>query len=289
MVRNSDTEDVEGYLARLSVEGFCIIENVIPPDRVGVVCDAVLGAVESVSDETLAKAAEVRSKGHRLNAQGVQAVPGLLNLDQSVAPYLADARIMSITRSLFGEWVRSSNTSGLVNFPGNDRAYWHADWPYNQTNASHIPAPYPEEVMKLSSLWMLSEFSPATGGTLVVPGSHRARNNPSGGNDLFDREQPHPSEQQISGAAGNVMLFDSRLWHCVSCNRSSEPRVALNVGYVPWWLSLEPTREGSPDFVRMVVEPNGKPNVNPSIRPDVYAGLTEDVKPLLRHLVAKPD
>ena len=76
MVRNSDTEDVEGYLARLSVEGFCIIENVIPPDRVGVVCDAVLGAVESVSDETLAKAAEVRSKGHRLNAQGVQAVPG---------------------------------------------------------------------------------------------------------------------------------------------------------------------------------------------------------------------
>ncbi len=265
--------EIERHLARLEVEGFCIIEKVIPAAEVGAVRDAVL-------------AAAVRAQGHRLNALGVQAVPGLLNLDQSAAPWLAEPRIMAIAGTLFGDWVRLSNTAGLVNYPGNDRAYWHADWPYNQTNAAHIPAPYPDEVLKLSSLWMLSEFSPLTGGTLVVPGSHRARNNPSGGDGVFDREQPHPSELQISGGPGSVMLFDSRLWHCVARNLSDEPRVAMNVGYLPWWLSIEPTREGSPDFVRMVVETEGKPNITPGVRPEVYERLPEEVKPLVRHLVA---
>ena len=279
-------KEIERHLARLEVEGFCVIEEVIPAAEVGAVRDAVLAAVESVAEETLAKAAAVRAQGHRLNALGVQAVPGLLNLDQSAAPWLAEPRIMAIAGALFGDWVRLSNTAGLVNYPGNDRAYWHADWPYNQTNAAHIPAPYPDEVLKLSSLWMLSEFSPRTGGTLVVPGSHRARNNPSGGDGVFDREQPHPSELQISGGPGSVMLFDSRLWHCVARNLSDEPRVAMNVGYLPWWLSIEPTREGSPDFVRMVVETEGKPNITPGVRPEVYERLPEEVKPLVRHLVA---
>lgn len=62
----------------------------------------------------------------------------------------------------------------MVNHSGNDRGYWHADWPHNQTNAADIPAPYADAVSKLSSLWMLTEFSPETGGTLVLPGSHRA-------------------------------------------------------------------------------------------------------------------
>ena len=279
---NAVSQELELHLSRLEVEGFCLIEDVIPDDRVDAVRTGVFNAVQSVAEKTLAKAASVRSKGHRLSAQGVQAVPGLLNLDQSAAPYLADPRIMAVTEALFGEWVRIANTSGLVNFPGNDRA----DWPFNQTNAAHIPAPYPDEVIKLSSLWMLTEFSPQTGGTLVVPGSHRARNNPSGGDGVFDRELPHPSEVQISGKPGTVMLLDSRLWHCVARNESDEPRVALNVGYAPWWLSLEPTREGSPDFVRMVVETDGKPNISPVLLDEVYEGLPDEVKPLLRHSLA---
>ena len=81
------------------------------------------------------------------------------------------------------------------------------------------------------------------------------------------------------------MLFDSRLWHCVATNRSDEPRYALNVGFCPWWLNLEPTREGSPDYTAMVVEPDGKPNLSPLLPPEAFAALSEKVRPLLRHWV----
>ena len=82
------------------------------------------------------------------------------------------------------------------------------------------------------------------------------------------------------------MLFDSRLWHCVTTNHSDEPRVALNVGYAPWWLNLQPQKAGTAEFQRMVSETNGKPNMSPPIPDDVYDNLPEKLKPLVRHMVA---
>ena len=277
-------QTVDQILTDLDIQGYSVIDGVIPADRVTGVRKSVYAAHQSMAAEANAKAEAVRAQGHRLAAAGVQAVPGIISEEQSFASYIADERIIGAVERLFGAFPHITNIGSIVNFPGNDRAYWHADWPYNQTNAVHIRAPYPDTVIKLSSIWMLTEFSQHTGGTLVVPGSHRARTNPSGG-DLHDREAPHPAEIQIAAEAGSVMLFDSRLWHCVTTNHSDEPRIALNVGYAPWWLNLEPMRETSADFQRMVVETNGKPNVSPAITVEVYAGLPEEVKPLVRHMV----
>ena len=193
-------------ISHLELEGYCIIKEVIPSAAVAGVRDSVLAAFETQAAAALAHADKVRSQGHRQGGAGVTAVTGLLNLDQSVAPYLADERIIGAAEGLFGPYVRITNVSAMVNFPNNDRGYWHADWPYNQTNASHIPAPYADQAIKLSSIWMLTEFSPKTGGTLVIPGSQKMRTNPSGG-DCHDREAPHAAEVQISGAAGSVILL----------------------------------------------------------------------------------
>ena len=150
--------------------------------------------------------------------------------------------------------IRDS-TGAIANYPNNDRGYWHADWPYNQTNAAHIPAPYADTCSKLSSLWMLTEFNEETGGTLLLPGSHRVKTNPSGG-DLFDREVPHPSELQICAPAGSVMLFDSRLWHRhTSANEVMSAgvdnvgqRLWLDIQYVPWWLDVSSMIPGLADY-----------------------------------------
>ena len=72
---------------------------------------------------------------------------------RAFAPYLADERIMALTNALFGPYVRISCTDCVINYPGNERGYWHSDWPYNQTNATHIPAPYPDTIMHLSTIW----------------------------------------------------------------------------------------------------------------------------------------
>ena len=152
-----------------------------------------------------------------------------------------------------------SCTDCVVNHPGNARGYWHADWPYNSTNASHIPAPYPDAVLHLSTIWMLTPFAAETGGTFVVPGSHRWPRNPAAGDmPAMNQDAPYPTECQIEGAAGSVLVYDSRLWHAVAPNRSASDRVALIVRYAPWWLNLNPTLIGRPEHEAMVVETGGK-------------------------------
>ena len=271
-------------LKSLDVDGYVIIEAVIPADRVPHVRESVAACLERAFAAAEAQADAVRAKGHRQGGAGIQALPGAINHDQSFAPYLTDARLNDSIHALFGDFHRITNTSAIANHPGNDRGYWHADGPYNQTNAAHIPVPYADACLKLSSLWVLTEFNETTGGTLVVPGSHKDPSNPSG-NDGFDREAAHPDEIQLSAPAGSVILFDSRLWHCVATNHSDEPRYAMNIGYAPWWLNLQPQRVGSPDHTAMVVEPDGKPNVTPPIPRGVFDALPEEAKAQLRHWV----
>ena len=49
--------------------------------------------------------------------------------------------------------------TGMVNGPGIPRGDLHADWPYNQAGAAKIPAPYPNCLMHIVTMWMLSDFT----------------------------------------------------------------------------------------------------------------------------------
>jgi len=210
----------------------------------------------------------------------------VMNETQAFAPYVASRKLMDVVDALFGPYARVSCTDSVINYPGNERGYWHADWPYNATNASHIPSPYPDALLHLASIWMLTDFSEENGGTFIVPGSHRWLNNPAaGGMDDVDQDAPYPTEMQAQGPAGSVMIYDSRMWHAVSSNLSDEPRVALIVRYAPWWLNLNPAHIGKPEHEMMVVETGGKNYESIPLRKDVYESLPEDVKPLYRHWV----
>ena len=273
-------------LHQLKMNGYCVLEGIIPEDKIDVVRESVVAAQAAHHEKAEAELAKTRSRGHRVGVQGVANLRAVINETQTFAPYLADERIMTITDALFGSYVRISCTDCVINYPGNERGYWHSDWPYNQTNATHIPAPYTDTIMHLSTIWMLTPFGPETGGTYIIPGSHRTDDNPSAaGIAGIDPDAPYPTETQASGPAGSVLLYDSRLWHAVPPNRSDKPRVAIIVRYAPWWLNLNPTQAGNPEHTRMVIETDGKNYDSPLIRSDVYEALPDNVKPLYRHWV----
>jgi ectoine hydroxylase-related dioxygenase (phytanoyl-CoA dioxygenase family) len=273
-------------LRRLQMDGFCILEDIIPADQVGAVKEDVVQTQATQHQEAEGEMAKTRSRGHRIGARGVANLKQVINATQSFVPYLADRRILDTVEAVFGPHARISSTSCVINHPGNERGYLHADWPYNATNASHVPAPYPDATLHLSSIWMLSPFSAATGGTIILPGSHRKLDNPASGTmSAIDRDTPYPGEMHVSGAAGSVLLYDSRLWHAVASNHSDQPRVAIIIRYAPWWLNLNPTMVGTPEHTSMVVETGGKNYDAPPVRADVYKNLPQDVKPLFRHWV----
>ena len=180
---------IEEMLGCLRIDGWCVVPDVIPKVQIAPIR-------KNVEETTYAH-------GIKTRADGVAACKGLLAFDQSFAPCLADERILGIAAALFGPHVRISFTTTHINLPGNARGGWHADWPFNQNNAGHIPAPYPDVVMHLTTIWMLSPFTTETGATLIVPGSHRANNNPTGNNGVDPLEQ-YPAETQAIGNAGSV-------------------------------------------------------------------------------------
>ena len=202
-----------------------------------------------------------------------------------IAYYLTDQRILAAAENMLGQYFRLSSVSGLVNRPGTQRGYWHSDWPFNQTVASHVPAPYADLVMHLSSLFMLSDFNAENGGTLIVPRSHLLPDNPSGENGV-DRDSPHPEEINVVGGPGDVFFYDSRLWHSVAENNSDQPRVAISARYAPWWLNLNVQQPGHPDHKRIVVDTNGKDiSTFAPVPVKVFDSLPEVAKPLFAHWV----
>ena len=271
-------------LRRLNMDGFCILPGVIPNDVVDLVRDQV---EESVSDNRRRSdqmQANVRARGHRIGATGVASTGDLINQVPDFGRFLSDRRIVDPCETIFGPYVRVSSVGAVMNHPGNARGYWHSDWPFNQTVASHVPAPYPDAVMHITAIFMLSPFNEQTGGTLVVPGSHRSSTNPSGENGV-DRDSPYPSEINATGVPGDVLLFDSRLWHSVAPNNSDRPRTAVIARYAPWWLNLSVQRPGTPDHTRIVVETAGKPSVVPLVKRETFDSLSDEAKALFRHWV----
>ena len=257
-------------LQQLKTNGWCVLKNIIPEPEVHTVRDSVL--------QTVAQ--------HRRDsaADSIGFVPGLIAHNQSFAPYLADARLMSICETLLGHDIRISYTSAIVNEPGNARGKWHADWPFNQNNAGHIPTPYPDAVFHLATLWMLSPFTEQNGGTLIMPGSHRANYNPTADCDIDPLSQL-PGEMQPTGPAGSVLILDSRMWHATASNHTEEPRVALAVRYAPWWLNLDILMPDSDERKRMVTEPDRTDNEVPPVPCAIYKTLPENIRRLYRHWV----
>ena len=125
------------------------------------------------------------------------------------------------------------------------------------------------------------------GATLIVPNSHRQNNNPTGNNGV-DPMAPHPEEIQIIGAAGTVMVMDSRVWHATPANDRQQIHVGLAIRWAPWWLNLDVLLPGSDQRARMVDEIEGaKDNQVPAVEAAVFADLPADVKPLFGHWTKK--
>lgn len=261
---------LQTMLTQMKTDGWCVLRDVIPPEQIATVRESVAATVARHRNPQAPK-----HIGH---------LSGLINEDQSFAPYLAQPDLLALLQGLLGPAVRISFTTATINEPGNERGEWHADWPFNQRNAGHIAAPYPDALMHLTTIWMLSAFSRASGGTLLAPGSHRLPNNPTGDSGA-DPYQSLPNEIYASGEAGSVLVMDSRLWHATAPNTSPEPRVAIVIRYAPWWLDLSVLRPGSPARAQLQALTGKSDNQVPPLPVAVFGRLPEAVKPLYAHWV----
>ena len=257
------------HIEELKHTGYTVVEDVIPASELRRITESV-------------EATTAQHGTSDAGEQGIGHVPGFIRFDQSMAPYLGSRKVLDPIEGILGPTVKISFTTATINRPGNQRGQWHADWPFNQLNAGSVAAPYPDLPMHVTTLWMLSAFSAENGGTLIVPGSHRESNNPTGGYGV-GRFEAHPEETNAEGPAGSVLILDSRMWHATAPNTTNDPRVSVVVRYAPWWLNTRILMPGSNER-KVLVERTGKPdNEQPTVPVDVYERLPSDVQPLFSH------
>ena len=267
------TAVLDEQLLRLKLDGWCVVENVIPEGSISAVRESVAAATGRHGRPDAPMAI-----GHRT---------GLINYDQSFAPFLTAPHFLGLIKAALGEHVRVSFTSAMINYPGNARGTLHADWPFNQHNAGHIPAPYPDIVAHLTTLWMLSPYTEENGATIIVPGSHRMETNPSADSCIHDEAAPYPTEIQVTGKAGSVLVMDSRMWHAAGANRTDAARVAMAIRFAPWWLNLNGLMPGSGERARMMQVTGLKENEVEAVKREVFADLPPAVQPLFEHWVER--
>ena len=83
---------------------------------------------------------------------------------------------------------------------------------------------------QFNTIWALTEFNAKNGATRVVPGSHRGK---------LDREPDESEVVQAEMTRGSVLLYTGSVVHSGGENRSTQPRLGMNITYCLSWLRQE--------------------------------------------------
>lgn len=81
-----------------------------------------------------------------------------------------------------------------------------------------------DKLLSINIFFPLDPFNSETGGTWLVPGSHKFKKMPSA-------QYIEENKVQLVADPGCVLVFDSLLWHCAGLNKTKNVRRAINHQY----------------------------------------------------------
>ena len=95
---------------------------------------------------------------------------------------------------------------------------------------------------------VLEDQHPENGCTTVVPGSHRA--------DRYADQAAVKSAVPLSSRAGDIVVWDSRLWHGTTGNQTGKSRWSVVGTFVRWWIkqNYDITRSLPEDIYRQLTD-----------------------------------
>lgn len=203
--RTSDatTHDIDAIIRTMDEVGYCLIPNVITPQR----ADEVRGILDGLL-------AQERNETNQRT--GHQRVAKIATKHRVFLDLMCHDLIVAIWKQYLGEDVICSTWTANTIYPGHNSYQWHADFPYWA-----LTQPWPTGNFAGQSVWMLDDFTDANGGTGVVPYSHRKLHTPP------DRDKWRDDAKIVTGTRGSVMVAHGAFWHTARPNRTDRPRSAL--------------------------------------------------------------
>jgi ectoine hydroxylase-related dioxygenase (phytanoyl-CoA dioxygenase family) len=138
----------------------------------------------------------------------------LLDLDPKVQAVCRLPELLSVVGELIGKRFFLAQVEGREPLAGGGHQNLHRD----------LSAQQPGDTV--NALAYFDDYGPQNGATRIVPGSHR----PAQGEPPFDFDDESQSVQ-ISGCAGDILVFDADLVHAGSRNPTGARRRTILIGY----------------------------------------------------------
>ncbi|NIK57834.1 phytanoyl-CoA dioxygenase family protein [Kribbella shirazensis] len=192
---------------QLDRDGFLALEGILTTEEVSAIN-------KRLAELTAAEGDRAGLEVHQ--EKGADRLADLVNKDPKFEVCFSHPRVLAAMKHVLGEF-RLSSLNSRAALPGEGHQALHADF-------GHPVEPGAYEVC--NSIWLLDDFTPENGATRVVPGSHRRGTMPA--DEMPDPAAPHPDQRQLTGRAGDVVIFNSHLWHGGTLNRTAKPRRAMH-------------------------------------------------------------
>jgi ectoine hydroxylase-related dioxygenase (phytanoyl-CoA dioxygenase family) len=205
--------DLDRRVEEIRLAGYTVLTDVLTPSEVAEAREKIDRIYESQLEE-VGGTSRLEAINDTYNARC------LLAYDDFFLKVARHARVLQVVESFLGDYFTLMLQNGVINVPrtGDEQnaGYWHRD-----LNYQHFVSTRP---VSISALFCVDDFSDETGGTRVLPASHKAEEFPS---EDFVRSH----ETGIDAAAGSAVVFDSMLYHRGGHNRSTRVRRAINHMY----------------------------------------------------------
>jgi ectoine hydroxylase-related dioxygenase (phytanoyl-CoA dioxygenase family) len=188
--------------------GFAVLEGVLTLDQIGHL-NAQLDRVYAL------QCAEVGGERVLASINDADIVRCPLAYDDCFLALACDESIRAVASQLLGEHVLLLQ-NGVINRPGQsgqNQHTWHRDLNYQYWTSSRPLA--------VSALVCLEDFNPTTGGTVLLPSSHKIERLPS---ETVIAECALP----VMALAGSIIFFDAMVFHRAGINTSGRIRRAVN-------------------------------------------------------------
>ena len=235
---------LERHVLDLELYGYTVLDQIKP-----------LSFFDDLRSTILKLGEEDRIAGRRIPLAGDRGksylVTWLLARDRIFEEAVMAEKPLALITYLMGESCQISSNHGHVRGEGDLPQGLHADAPL-------VPGPIPEAPVASNIMWALDDFTLESGGTLVVPGSHRQRSHPPVGASKM--------AVPIEARKGSVLIF----------NGNVRPQEDLNAV-----ISDEVIARNPPRFAHLVGRNNPYPAQNYEFfnpKGAVYFGKTQDAK-----------
>ena len=197
----SFSDEMDYHLEEFSTLGYTVIENLIPESelvvlrselqRVYEIQEAAFGSenLDAINEKNLGRA--------------------LLCYSEAYLELARNETMIKYVSKILGNYFLLHLQNGIINMPNEEhhQSSWHRDLPYQNWVAS--------EPIGCNVFYCLDEFTEETGGTILLPYSHKVDHAPS---------VPYMDKYavQLNARPGSVALFDSMLFHKAGYNRSKD-------------------------------------------------------------------